>query len=1363
MIEKCSIGNMSYNIQNITLIILILILIIVIIYYLKNSSLKHDELIEKYTNTDIIDTGISDTNYGINSATLNVAHFPTKTSTITLRPCTVHFNNEKSSKYQYKDEWQEIETIDGKKVPSKIFGKDNSINNDEFTISNLNFSEVSKCYKLNNTGNNGFKYNHNTIVEYNNTDFVYLNNDKSKKYMEMNFNYNNNNDDFQEKVLDSICSLQYSKILSGTSLSGEVLYRLKLDNANKITDIKSITINRTNNHKFDINSNTNLPILISNSSTGYRYNNSTKLFEYYNTSSTSSSSSQLDRKINVLLYKFNRELLCDNTTNNILSYSYENKIININNLLEIPINNNDLSIPRSGPLESSLNKGPKGHDLFNAIKVGGKKETLLENIQKLIYSNIDEYNRPIETKIAGLKKELQKISDDFEKFYDENNTRSKFIENACANNTLIYTTLLDSENYNIIKGKAKFKYVNYSMQDNFVRRNEITAQLLIRTSPTTTREVDAYDIKIYKIDTSDKTITFDKKTTCEILIVGGGGGSVGGLGGGGGAGAVVHIPAADIPIGVYNITVGVGGNGNTQTNASGKGGFSSIRSIIGNSINILAEGGGGVSGGYNDNKLGNGNPGGSGGGAAGPSQTQLLKGGLKGNESSLGGFTGTIYGNKGGDNTHKRTTGTTNATGGGGAGSAAPNINPSSDTEPGNGGDGKMFDITGRDIFYGGGGGGGYLSTPTNGGRGGGGNGGYNSNGKNGAPHTGGGGGGGGVNSFMGGNGGSGIVIIKYKKSGITDSTNHNIKILTLYYNIDYNNYPVLPLKSLYAWYKFDGNSNDSSGNNRHMTSNAFSFKYGYNYMLKKHYADMSTGNLYTEQINLSSRAYTMTFWIRANDTTGAFWITQGSSGFTGVTNTYLQIGTRKNNSYCLAFYGNELEAPGEGSSWPYGKECTYWVFMSYVVKQNNNRIIYRNGKVISSDRNTAAFNGSAGITISKHNEYISDLRIYEDALTKEEILSLYEMYFRTVEYKLKNTKDSISSIDNEDTQIIRSEEINASLYITSTYVDSSESAALDDYKFNISIDNKVTSIIRNGINLHEEFLYYTIKYNIYDTLVNINNKDITFSNDSQDLNIYDYQPNIGIIIDDNNKNKYNIYKISTNINKIYKIESEKISFDINLIFNRNDSPTNLVFNTDYSIKYIYPSTSVSENSVIIPIDIILTIKPLQQQGYIHIYTQYNNNNIFTFLGGPGISNFNSIGDDATVWEKSLKSKNNGWSIISKNIDITSEESKKINNDNLESKCNNLQNITICNINKLKKIKTILSNYNPPESNEPRLITDAVITNVLMDSNNVYTTNINELISYESPTEKTGIKNVSGFNIKDTATKYIYFYYNSNQ
>jgi hypothetical protein len=45
-----------------------------------------------------------------------------------------------------------------------------------------------------------------------------------------------------------------------------------------------------------------------------------------------------------------------------------------------------------------------------------------------------------------------------------------------------------------------------------------------------------------------------------------------------------------------------------------------------------------------------------------------------------------------------------------------------------------------------------------------------------------------------------------------------------------------------------------------------------------------------------------------------------------------------------------------------------------------------------------------------------------------------------------------------------------------------------------------------------------------------------------------------------------------------------------------------------------------------------------------------------------------------------------------------------------------------------------------------------------MDSNNVYTSEITELISYESPTKKTPTnKNVAAFNILDTANKYIYF------
>ncbi len=85
MIEKRSIGNMSYNIQNITLIILILILIIVIIYYLKNSSTKHDELIEKYTTpTDIKSDESYNTHNAIANSLIN-SEFPTSGTEVTLK------------------------------------------------------------------------------------------------------------------------------------------------------------------------------------------------------------------------------------------------------------------------------------------------------------------------------------------------------------------------------------------------------------------------------------------------------------------------------------------------------------------------------------------------------------------------------------------------------------------------------------------------------------------------------------------------------------------------------------------------------------------------------------------------------------------------------------------------------------------------------------------------------------------------------------------------------------------------------------------------------------------------------------------------------------------------------------------------------------------------------------------------------------------------------------------------------------------------------------------------------------------------------------------------------------------------------
>ena len=254
------------------------------------------------------------------------------------------------------------------------------------------------------------------------------------------------------------------------------------------------------------------------------------------------------------------------------------------------------------------------------------------------------------------------------------------------------------------------------------------------------------------------TFTTTEDLNCEILVIGGGGAGGNSIGGGGGAGAVVHIPSATLSAGSYTIRVGNGGLG-TPSGASANGVLSSLSGSFGT---ITAEGGGGTTGGHSE---GDGNIGGSGGGAAGP-QSVLNYGGAAGTSSSLGGFTGFIYGNRGGNNTTTRTANPTNASGGGGAGGAAADTNPNL-TAGGNGGAGILITITGNNVYYGGGGGGaGHVSTGGSGGIGGGGDGVREGRvGYPGAPNTGGGGGGGGWAGYSGGSGGSGVVIIKYLRS----------------------------------------------------------------------------------------------------------------------------------------------------------------------------------------------------------------------------------------------------------------------------------------------------------------------------------------------------------------------------------------------------------------------------------------------------------------------------------------------------------------------------------------------------------------------------------------------------------------------
>ena len=265
----------------------------------------------------------------------------------------------------------------------------------------------------------------------------------------------------------------------------------------------------------------------------------------------------------------------------------------------------------------------------------------------------------------------------------------------------------------------------------------------------------------------------------EFLVVGGGGGGGSYVGGGGGGGGMA-IGTFSPSVQTYTALVGGGGNPEAQGGTS---------SFTGSNLTISCPGGG-AGGRYNSGAGGAGGSGGGGGARdvqAGQSDAgQSVAGTLTGNQL----LTSSYFGNRGGITTGGRPNNDCAGSGGGGAGTQAPDR---ANIVQGNGGNGRPSSILGTTYYFaGGGGGGGYYPGDAgtdgyagSGGFGGGGGGGRHQTGTAGlgggfalnsgadgssggegpggagGANTGGGGGGTG-HSQAGGVGGSGIVVIRY-------------------------------------------------------------------------------------------------------------------------------------------------------------------------------------------------------------------------------------------------------------------------------------------------------------------------------------------------------------------------------------------------------------------------------------------------------------------------------------------------------------------------------------------------------------------------------------------------------------------------
>jgi hypothetical protein len=588
-----------------------------------------------------------------------------------------------------------------------------------------------------------------------------------------------------------------------------------------------------------------------------------------------------------------------------------------------------------------------------------------------------------------------------------------------------------NDNYLIVKDKPDSQIVT-QVDVPLTSVNEPTI-----TSPTFTESIRTFTHSGGTEDQTPHTITIGQNTICDILVLGGGGGGGIDRAGGGGAGALILSIGNILSAGTYTIRVGNKGLGSTTQFVASTNGLDS--EIVNSSGNVIFRAKGGGAGG-NIGYIGL--NGGSGGGTG---SSFLGLGGSIVSTNIVNGITSGpvitttygVYGNIGGRNNVGATgIDALDGAGGGGIGQGGSSSGSLVEVDTqfvanngGKGGDGLYFatingivynfknyfnvdgiqDGTTGNFFIGGGGGGGDQNAGIAGigGKGGGGKGGeLDETGVSASGFGSGGGGGGGRSGGsqkIGGNGSAGIVAIRFKtivNSAITEGNPITHKTLNFTYE---PKYPTISVDNtnLKAWYKFDGNYNDSSGSGFNLTNSGAVIVDG---LIQNSVSfPNSASSLSTSGINLNSKTYSICFWAKLNTThanSGSerwYWSQSISGGVGTFVGFQYQLGGDK-----LRFThygsGNDMDTPA-GMSALIGLNWNHYV-ITYNDTTKGGEIWLNSVKLATSPATMSTrFTGSGDFKIGtsilnniNFNGLMEDFRYYDKVLTSTEISQLYNI-----------------------------------------------------------------------------------------------------------------------------------------------------------------------------------------------------------------------------------------------------------------------------------------------------------------------------------------------------------------------------------
>lgn len=467
--------SLEENMQYIYLSIFIMLFIVIILFYLKETNRKHYKLFEKYGETRGGTHIYSKQELKLDPTPL---FYPSEAASVTLRPCEIRFNKNGSSKYIFKDDWEEIATINNNtgensidlKYANKVLTKEGA-NKSDFN----NFSEESRCFKLKNKNNdlNAHKYSENALISYNNDKYTTLQtaDGGKKEYIQMNFNPSLAEEkDYHKYAIESVCSYTYDIKLT-PPLKNVALYRLFIDDENIINSIDKIEINTANNNIFESKP-FSLTELLDTSSTIYYYDTNSKSFKF--------KINKNDKILGIIIYKFERNLLCDKEE--IISYDKfitdDTKLntvalINIDKLIE-PIDINDTELT-ADILDNFRTRIGNNYEPKNFAD----KEKILEIIKNHVDTRVDSLNVPIRKEIVVKMAELKELEKEKNAFANKISTIDKYIINIITMDALDY----DPETKNFLNkylkpGKISYqKYVEKKILEPKINDDKLKATL----------------------------------------------------------------------------------------------------------------------------------------------------------------------------------------------------------------------------------------------------------------------------------------------------------------------------------------------------------------------------------------------------------------------------------------------------------------------------------------------------------------------------------------------------------------------------------------------------------------------------------------------------------------------------------------------------------------------------------------------------------------------------------------------------------------------------------------------------------------------------------------------------------------------